>query len=729
MTRDNGLRLVARGSRTTRAESGVLARAATPLWLKPRTSSPKPGYSSWLALCTAALLTACSGGDQVASMNGTDTSNLNCTGQCANQNTNLTVTDIQQVLAQGIAEAQAQGVNATFAVVDRVGNVLAVYRMGDPTTRSVLISTTTLPNNSQNNAGPMITAGLEGIRLPTAVASGANLDQLAAIAKAVTGAYLSSEGNAFSTRTANQIVQDHFNPAEDFTPSGPLFGVQFSQLPCSDFSNRFNGVGPSVGPQRSPLGLSADPGGLPLYKGGTPVGAVGVLADGIYGIDKMIIDMDTDLDELIATAATFGFGAPVDRRADRITVDGKSFRFSDVDFTQLASNPANAPAFNAIPVGVGALVQVNGYSLQMIQAGTAFGQPASGIRSDNNVTFPGQDAFIFVDAANNPRFPPMAGTDGALIGSAALTAQEVQAVLSSALGVANQARAQIRRPTSSQARVTISVVDTQGQILGMVRTRDAPVFGADVSLQKARTAALLSSASAASFLTTLPDAKYLLTNDQTVAINASIPIGGYVTALRQFMNNPTALSDGAFAFSDRAGGNLSRPFFPDGINNAQPGPLSKPQGQWSVFSSGLQLDLSMNAILQHVLFAAGATPAELASPGCAGVILNNDLSATPTVNNVRAGNGLQIFPGSVPIFRGNTLVGGIGISGDGVDQDDMIAFLGLNNASVALGGTINNAPMNMRADNLTPQGTRLRYVQCPQGPFINSDVDNVCGGK
>src|SRR3546814_13726552 len=34
-----------------------------------------------------------------------------------------------------------------------------------------------------------------------------------AIAKAVTGAYLSSGGNAFSTRTASQIVQEHFPPA------------------------------------------------------------------------------------------------------------------------------------------------------------------------------------------------------------------------------------------------------------------------------------------------------------------------------------------------------------------------------------------------------------------------------------------------------------------------------------------------------------------------------------
>jgi hypothetical protein len=91
-------------------------------------------------------------------------------------------------------------------------------------------------------------------------------------------------------------------------------------------------------------------------------------------------------------------------------------------------------------------------------------------------------------------------------------------------------------------------------------------------------------------------------------------------------------------------------------------------------------------------------------------------------------NGLQIFPGTVPIYRGGTLIGAIGVSGDGVDQDDMIAFLGLQNASQALGGSINQAPATRRADTLTPQGVRLLYVQCPQSPFLNSDQENVCDG-
>ena len=116
------------------------------------------------------------------------------------------------------------------------------------------------------------------------------------------------------------------------------------------------------------------------------------------------------------------------------------------------------------------------------------------------------------------------------------------------------------------------------------------------------------------------------------------------------------------------------------------------------------------------------------TPGCAGVNFTAAPAFTPTVAGARLANGLQIFPGSVPIYRGSALVGAIGVSGDGVDQDDMVAFLGLQRASEALHGSIGHAPTTIRADTLTPRGTRLRYVQCPQAPFTDSNQENVCAG-
>jgi uncharacterized protein GlcG (DUF336 family) len=556
--------------------------------------------------------------------------------------------------------------------------------------------------------GGNIDGGLEGVSIIP--------DSLAAIAKAITAAYLSTEGNAFSTRTASQIVQDHFNPLDNLQPAGPLFGVQFSQLPCSDLLSRFTGGIPDAGPHRSPLGLAADPGGFPLFKSGTPVGGVGVISDALYSYDLDISDIDADDDELIALAAATGLAAPDERRASQIALDGRSLRFSDGVVPDLLADANNAPSFASINNVAGMLQAVPGYVAATTSAGVAFGQPASGIRADS-LDYPALDAFVLVDNANAERYRPQAGTDGAM----ALTAAEVQAILSEALAVANRSRAQIRQPVGSPARVSISVVDSNGVILGIVRSRDAPVFGIDVSLQKARTAAFFSSSFAAAALNGVPDATYLSSG---LVVLRKESLSQYVTAVRTFLGLPNALADGAIAFSDRAGGNLSRPYYPDGVTGNPAGPFSKPQGEWSPFSTGLQLDLVYNAIVQHVAFVAGLNPDT--ATNCTGVDgFDNNFAAAGVISQLA--NGTQIFPGSVPIYRGTQLIGAIGVSGDGVDQDDMIAFLGVHEA--ALAGTFGNASISIRADTLAPQGTRLRYINCPVTPYLNNDEQNVCANK
>ena len=657
-------------------------------------------FVRFFAVCIlAAAVTACGGGSR-APAPGVDsgTPPAGCTGNCADTPTQLSITDVERIVAQAVAEAQARNVSATIAVVDRVGNVLGVFRMNGASTTVTIAS-----------PGPTVDGGLEGVDIVP--------DSLAAISKAVTGAYLSTEGNAFSTRTASQIVQAHFNPGDNLQPAGPLFGVQFSQLPCSDLLTRFSGGAVSNGPHRAPLGLSADPGGFPLYKAGTPVGGVGVISDALYSFDPDISDIDIDDDELIALAASAGFAAPDDRRAFRITVDGRSLRFSDGTMNDLLSSPDNAPSFASINTVAGNLIAVLGYNAATVRAGLAFGQSPSGIRADT-LDFPGLDAFVLVDGANVERYRPAAGTDGAM----ALSAAEVQGLLVEALTIANRSRAQIRQPAGTPARVTVSVVDSNGVILGIVRSRDAPVFGIDVSLQKARTTAFFSSAAAAASLNGVPSATYL---DGGLVVLHNETLSQYVTAMQNFLGLPGALTDGAIAFSDRAGGNLSRPFFPDGLVGSPPGPFSKPPGEWSPFSTGMQLDLVYNAVVQHVGFVAGLVPDVPAN--CTGVGgFDTGFAVAGTLPQLA--NGAQIFPGSVPIYRGSVLVGGIGVSGDGIDQDDMIAFLGVHNAGLQLGG-IGNAVPAVRADTLTPQGTRLRYVNCPVTPFLDSDEQNVCEGK
>ena len=85
----------------------------------------------------------------------------------------------------------------------------------------------------------------------------------------------------------------------------------------------------------------------------------------------------------------------------------------------------------------------------------------------------------------------------------------------------------------------------------------------------------------------------------------------------------------------------------------------------------------------------------------------------------------------MPVYRGSTLVGAIGVSGDGIDQDDMAGFLGANTTGLRIGG-IGNAPPAMRTDQIevTTSGAkiRLRYIGCPFAPFLGSNLQNVCQG-
>lgn len=696
--------------------------------------------------------------------------------------------DVARVVSQAAHEADARGVKAIIAVSDRVGNVLAVYRMNRARRQLVV---TSRPERMPN---PPARGGLDGLTL----AGGA---KFAAIAKALTGAYLSSSrGNAFTTRTAGQIVQEHFNPGERGRPAGPLFGVQFSQLPCSDLMHAGSALGP--GPRRSPLGLSADPGGLPLYRNGTLVGGIGVEIDGVYTFDRQLTDYDRDIEEIVAVAGQSGYTPPRHIWAMYQFVEGKSLRYTDVDARFLRTDPRAAPRR---PRG-GSYVGVPGYYPGTgARAGRPFGAASSGFRPAAAGAFGGLPAFVLDDGQGVNRFPP---TPSAM--PKGLRTREIRVILTEALRVATRARAQIRRPLGSHAHVTISVVDRQGRILGVVRSTDGPVFGTDVSLQKARTAAFFSREAAGAELSALGPG-----------------IRGYVRRARALLG-PSALRDGT-AFADRSGGNLSRPFFPDGIDGNPPGPFSRPIHEWSPFNTGLQLDLVLADIAarldgsQHP--ASGCTGLPQADGGLeadTGFSRASSAGFDPmfyarknpdavravqrgrfdslmahyrtvgerqgrrasavfdarfyTTQNpdvaalVRAGrfgtalehydrrgrkrgligaqgaapgaiapgaaaaprrlaNGLQIFPGSVPIYRGRTLIGGIGVSGDGIDQDDLIAFLGLHNASLRAGNGLGNAPPQMRADRLAPRGVHLRYVNCSTAPFLDSNVQDVCEGK
>ncbi|HEX6650403.1 MAG TPA: heme-binding protein [Pyrinomonadaceae bacterium] len=511
--------------------------------------------------------------------------------------TNLNSTDLQTILQQAASAATALGKPVNIVVTDREANVLGFFAMAGSPATATIRSVGTLAH------------GLEGASVPAAAA---------ATAKAATAAFFSTTGNAFTTLTAGFIIQEHFPPGISFRAGGPLYGVQFSSLPCGDIKQ------PSA-----QLGLSADPGGLPIYKNGVAAGGIGIEGDGLYTVDRDPADDDQTFEELIAASGIRGYEAPTLIRADNILVDGIRLPFSNV---------TNPPAPTTV-------ASIAGATISLPPASEFVPQIVGGIAGEVSPRF----------------FPFIAGTAPA--GPSALTATDVNTIISHAAQQANITRAAIRQPLGSNARVTISVVDAAGVVLGVFRQQDAPVFGYDVAVQKARTAAFFSSANAATNLRAAGLGSYV---DRALADGLRL--------------------DGAIAFSDRAIGFLHRPFFPDGINDTQAGPFSTSLADWSPFNVGLQLDLVKT---NFVAALSGPVPSCTSVPGLS--------------------NGIQIFPGSVPLYKNGVLVGAIGISGDGVDQDDLIAAGGANGFS---------PPSGIRSDQIFVRSVRLPFVKFPRSPNL-----------
>jgi uncharacterized protein GlcG (DUF336 family) len=70
-------------------------------------------------------------------------------------------------------------------------------------------------------------------------------------------------------------------------------------------------------------------------------------------------------------------------------------------------------------------------------------------------------------------------------------------------------------------------------------------------------------------------------------------------------------------------------------------------------------------------------------------------------------SGIVFFPGSAGLYRNGVLVGGLGVSGDGVDQDDFVTSAGTKGFE---------APAAIRADQISISGVRLPYFKFPRNP-------------
>ncbi|HEY2083701.1 MAG TPA: heme-binding protein, partial [Verrucomicrobiae bacterium] len=472
--------------------------------------------------------------------------------------------------------------------------------------------------------------------------SPSGLDVIDAITKAGTAAFLSSDQQALTSRTAGFIVQQHFPPGIKNREPGPLVGVNFSNLSFSDV-NHFKdphtfdplafGGGGTNGAPITPLGLSAlsglagSPGGVPLYDAnGHLLGAVGAAITGHAPIPELYDIQQTakqrsDIDEDVALAGQIGF-AP-----------NKKFFGSQVFIAGIRIPYVNSKTVSEAPLPLGTI---------------GAPVPPYDITNSPPVNYP---TLTLGGVPGEMRAPIIDDPVGGLIaGQARLTATEVTNILTLSAERTAITRAGIRLPRGQAAEVFITVVnnpDSPGvapTVLGVFRTSEATMFSWDVAVQKARTALYFSSPLAAGVL-------------------------------------PAELQNKAL--STRAIGFLAESMYPPGIQKKPPGPLLGLQEKFSL------LPIGVTNILNGVFF--------------------NSANAPLTAPDPNLPNGITIFPGGFPLYRNGVLIGAIGVSGDGVDQDDIISA----------SGTVNFlAPNAIRSDQIIFRGTRLPYAKFPRNPSL-----------
>jgi uncharacterized protein GlcG (DUF336 family) len=249
-----------------------------------------------------------------------------------------------------------------------------------------------------------------------------------------------------------------------------------------------------------------------------------------------------------------------------------------------------------------------------------------------------------------------------------LTAADVESIVARGISEATQVRAQIRTPFNVPTKMVFAVSDLNGNILGLYRMPDATYFSIAVAVAKARNVAYY---------------------DDPAQLQPADQIKGVAPGT---------------AFTARTFRYVSLPFFPEGIDINPPGPGSiLTDGGVTEFATNKGAPLPASAF-QSIQGFNDFNP-------------NTNFHQVITPENQGNQNGVVLFPGSAPLYKDtnggglrNQLVGGLGVSGDGVLQDDDITAV----ASIAY------APPRTvsRADQVKVRDVRLPFFKFNRNPHL-----------
>jgi uncharacterized protein GlcG (DUF336 family) len=284
-----------------------------------------------------------------------------------------------------------------------------------------------------------------------------------------------------------------------------------------------------------------------------------------------------------------------------------------------------------------------------------------------------------------------------------LTAAQVKLIIFQGVIQAIQTRSAIRLPLNQNAEQVLTVTDKQGDVLGQFRMPDSTIFSIDVSTAKARNTAYYANPLALQPIDQVP----------------GVPAGANLTA-RSFRY-------------------LGLPRFPEGNDGGPPGPMSQlndnpfvdhttpiirdpnpSQGQVAVNVVGTGLGPSIPAsryqsAVGYDAFNPGTNFHDIRNNGVFNPA-NPAFFENPLLNR----DGIVFFPGSSGIYAGQVLLGGFGDSGDGVDQDDVVAA-----ASVTGFAT----PLNLRSDAFFFAGVRVPFIKFNRQPNINPYGNSFLGNS